>query len=142
MAEKTSKEEVMTYFGTRKSDGVQINLTPPSWDCEWYWSLGYLGNRHEHYHLSSYADGRNINMYDALLKDYDLAENIKENLWTFCELMVTAYQLKETAAVFGRGGSHYTVNPVTQKIKRPDLAKEINEVMLPALFAELKKITG
>lgn len=43
-------------FGTRKEDGQLIMLRAPSWDCEWYWGFGYLGNKNEHYHLSSYQE--------------------------------------------------------------------------------------
>ena len=65
------------FFGTRKCDNKTIYITKPSWECGWYWSFGYLGNSNEHYHLKGYSNGRNISMYDALLNDYDLNENIK-----------------------------------------------------------------
>lgn len=128
------------FFGTRKSDGHKIYITQPSWDCGWYWSFGYLGNRNEHYHLDGYANGRNINMYDALKEDYDLAPAIEENLWKFCELAKTAYTLKETAEVLGRGGSHYTTNPLAALIKNQDEVKRINEKVLPAIFNELAEL--
>lgn len=128
------------FFGTRKSDGERIYLSKPSFDCGWYWSFGYLGNSREHYHLSGYTDGRNINMHDALLADYDLNENIKNNLWTFTELAVTAYTLKETAEVLGRGGSYYATNPCKCIITNEAEAKRINEVVLPAIFNEISRI--
>jgi hypothetical protein len=28
-----------------------IYLSPPSWDCGWYWGFGYLGNKNCHYHV-------------------------------------------------------------------------------------------
>lgn len=127
------------FFGIRKADKVRIYLTAPSWDCGWYWGFGYLGNKYEHYHLSSYQQ-RNINMYDALLADYDLAEGIKKNLWKFCELVTTAYTLKKTAEVLGRGGSHYTTNPVADIIKNGEEVERINKAVLPEIFAELEKI--
>ena len=128
------------FFGTRKSDNARIYLTKPSWDCGWYWGFGYLGNKNEHYHLSGYQDGRNINMYDALKEDYKLNKNIEKHLWTFVELVKTAYALKETAEVLGRGGSHYTKNPCMGYIVNPDEVKRINEVVLPKIFEELNKI--
>lgn len=145
------------FFGTRKSDGARIYLTKPTWDCGWYWSFGYLGNRNEHYHLDSYQskdhflkleDGsfkiltekRNKCMYDCLLEDYDLNPKIKENLWTFCELALTAYSLKEAAEVFNRGGSHMTKNPCCDIIKNHDMVEKINKEMLPAVFEEIEKL--
>jgi len=138
-----------TVFGRRKSDGVQVYITSPSWDCGWYWSFGYLGNKDEHYHLSGYADGRNINMYDALLADYDLNPKLLgevdkfgsySRLWTFCELAKTAYLLQETAEVLGRGGSHYSNNPLREVIKNTGEVERINKVVLPAIFAEIEKL--
>ena len=146
-----------TFFGTRKSDNTRIQISKPSWDCDWYWGFGYLGNRNEHYHLDSYqsedihltddkgkfhmfTQKRNINMYDALLEDYDLAPNIKKHLWTFCELVLTAYALKDTAETLGRGGSHMTSNPCASIIKNTAEVKRINEICLPAIFEQLNAI--
>lgn len=145
------------FFGTRKEDGARVYLSKPTWDCGWYWSFGYLGNRDEHYHLSIYqtkelalklADGtgtlltekRNKCLKDCLMEDYDLNPLILANIWKFCELALTAYSLKETAEVLGRGGSHMTTNPCQELIKNPEEVKRINEVVLPAIFWEIEKI--
>lgn len=127
-------------LGIRKSDGRIIFISKPSWDCGWYWGFGYLGNRHEHYHLSGFANGRNINMYDALKADYSLSPKIEKNLWEFCELFTTAYALKQTAEVLGRGGSHYTTNPLADLIINKREVKRINEKLLPAIFNKLNEL--
>ena len=134
------KGEKRMFLGRRKSDNAAIYLTKPSWDCNWYWGFGYLGNSREHYHLSSYANGRNINMRDALLEDYDLNPRIEKQLWVFCELVETAYALKKTAEVLGRGGSHYTTNPLSDIIKNPDEVKRINEIVLPSIFNAIAEL--
>jgi len=128
------------FFGINKETNERIYLDKPSWDCGWYWGFGYLGNKDCHYHLSSYKNGRNINMYDALITDYDLNAKIKENLWEFCELVESSYVLKETAEVLGRGGSHYTTNVCSDIIKNEVEVKRINEVVLPKIFDALYKI--
>ena len=139
------------FFGLRNEDNTRIYLSAPSWDCDWYWGFGYLGNKNEHYHLSSYAnqtkcitdsegkfsvftEKRNKNMYDCLLEDYTLNPRIYSNLWTFCELSQTAYALKESAEVLQRGGSNYSTNPVKEIIKNPEEVARINNVVLPAIF--------
>ena len=137
---KTINGSEKVFFGIRKLDNTRIFITKPSWDCGWYWSFGYLGNKNEHYHLSGYANGRNINMHDALLADYDLNNKIKSNLWVFCELAETAYSLNETAEVLGRGGSHYTNNPCKSIIMNTDEVKRINEDVLPSIFNEISRI--
>jgi hypothetical protein len=146
------------FFGTRKADNSRIYLTLPTWDCGWYWSFGYLGNNKEHYHLSGYqkkdhflkledgsfkllTEARNLHMHDVLMVDYDLNPKLSDsNLWKFCELARTAYSLKETAEVFGRGGSHITTNPCAELIKNPELVKKINEELLPTVFMEIEKL--
>jgi len=130
------------FFGDRKEDGSAIYLSAPSWDCGWYWSFGYLGNSREHYHLSSFANGRNINMFDALKADYHLCKSLQEDrmLWLFCELAQTAYSLKETAAVLRRGGSHYTDNPCKEIVKNQVEVERLNREVLPAIFAEISKL--
>jgi hypothetical protein len=128
------------FFGVRKSDNEKIWLTKPSSDCGWYWSFGYLGNKDCHYHLSGYQNGRNIDIYNALLTDYELSDKIKANLWDFCELIMTAYTLKETAEVLGRGGSHYTKNNCKAIIINEVETKRINEIVLPAIFNEISRI--
>jgi len=90
--------KVKEFFGT--IDGNEkIYYSKPTWDCGWYWAFGYLGNQNCHYHLSGFADGRNINMYDALKEDYDLNPKLENQLWEFCELVQTAYTLKKAAEV-------------------------------------------
>jgi len=127
-------------FGVRKSDGVNIYLDKPKFDCGWYWGFGYLGNHNEHYHLSGYQNGRNIDMYNALEEDYDLTPAIKKNLWTFCELALTAYSLKNTAEVLGRGGSHMTTNPLADMIKNRAEVERINKMVLPLIFNKLAEL--
>ena len=124
------------YFGISKEMGQKVSLTGPSWDCDWYWGMGYLGNEDCHFHLSSWKSKGNRNMFDALREDYDLCTTLQDDkkLWTFCELMCSAYTLQKAAEVIGKGGSHYTTNPCKDSIVQPQAAKYINEVSLPAIF--------
>lgn len=133
------------FLGTRKEDDAKIYMSKPSWDCEWYWAFGYLGNRNEHYHLSSYQTKdlrlkdeqgqyrffnqlRNMNMYDCLLLDYKL--NFDEKfLWSFCEQAQTIYALKEAYEVMYRGGSNYTTHPLQEIIKNREEALKLAELL-------------
>lgn len=146
------------FLGTRKSDNTPIYMKKPSWDCGWYWSFGYLGNKNEHYHLSSYQDKdvflkdengnyhsftqkRNLNMFDCLNDDYDLVIGIKDNLWSFCEQVSTIYTLKEAYEVFYRGGSHYTTHPMQDTIKSNDKAvylADLLETLLQKFWNDLE----
>jgi hypothetical protein len=121
------------FFGVDKF-GDRINLTRPSYDCKWYWSFGYLGNKDCHYHLSGYQNGRNINMYDALVSDYVLADHIVANLWSFCEQALAIYTLKDAAEVLYRGGANMTTNPLRDIIKAHNGDDMLNQKLLPILL--------
>lgn len=120
-------------------DNENIYLSAPSWDCNWYWGFGYLGNKNCHYHLNGLNKDKNL--FDAIKEHFGDSLKISEkNLWTFCELVQTAYSLKETAEVLGRGGSHYSNNPCSDLIKNTDEVTRINSIVLPAIFNEIDKI--
>lgn len=125
------------YIGD--NNGEKIYLSAPSWDCNWYWGFGYLGNKNCHYHVDGLSKDKNL--FDAFKEHFGKSLVIRESqLWTICELFKTAYALKETAEVLGRGGSHYTTNPCAELIKNVDEVKRINEVVLPQIFEEIYKI--
>lgn len=142
----------MTITGTNKvllgtnEQGEKIFITKPEWDCNWYWSFGYLGNKNCHYQLNNYQNKnnkiRNKNMYDCLTDDYKLNPKIEENLWQFCELALTIYTLKEAAEVIGLGGSHMTKNYCEDIIKNPEETKRLNEVVIPTLCQTLWNLIG
>jgi len=126
------------YLGKRKKDGKLIYIAAPTWDCDWYWSFGYLRATGEHYHLSNYG---NINWKDALERDYTLNVKLRgDNLWKFYELAKTAYGLKEVAEILGRGGSHVTVNPLAEVIKNKAEVDRINQIVLPQIFDAINEM--
>lgn len=128
------------YIGN--NDGQRIYLTRPSFDCNWYWGFGYLGNRNCHYHLDGIAKGENINFYDALKKHFGASFIVKgDAVWKFAEIVLTIYTLKKTAELFHLGGSHMTTNPAADTLKaKSDWEKEINEVLIPRQVEELYKL--
>lgn len=151
---RTYKEK--TFIG--KKDGYNIYLTSPSWDCGWYWGFGYLGNNRCHYHvdglkhIENYIKGEDghfhltsehVNLYEGFKRHFDEDTFIvKEDndIWKLAELFETFYRLRETAEVFGRGGSHYTENPCKNILIDKELVNRINEVILPEIFEEIYKI--
>lgn len=127
-------------FKMGKVDGEDIFLSPPSWDCGWYWGFGYLGNDDCHYHVDGLAENKNL--FDAI-KDHfgdSLTITKDDDLWEFCELMVTFYTLKGTARVLGKGNSNYGPNPASDIIKNEKEAERINTIVLPAIFEAISRI--
>ena len=141
--QKVTKWTEPFKMGVAQSDDrYACELSAPSWDCGWYWGIGYLGHRDAHFHLDGLIKKHNTNMFDAIKKEFGDTLTIKEDadLWTFCELMQTAYHLKQTAEVLGRGGSHYTTNPCSEIIKNMQEAERINSVVLPTIFNAVKTL--
>lgn len=130
------------FLGHEKGTKVRIYIEKPKWNCGWYWGFGYLGNSNCHYHLNGFNNGRNINMHDALLKDYDLNPNIEKILWQFCEQAKTIYSLKEAASCFHLGGSHYTANNAAEQIKAFDPENGLNKVLLLELMQIFWNLIG
>ena len=134
-------------------NGEKIYLSPPSWDCGWYWGFGYLGNNNCHYHVDGLKKSETynfenkvweykfFNLYDGFIEHFGDSLMIrKSNLWEFAELFDTFYKLREIAGVYMRGGSHLTTNPCKDLIINEDEVKRINEVILPAIFTEIYRI--
>ena len=44
-----------------KHDGKSILLRRPSFECDWYWGFGYIGNKNLHTHLDCLSE-RNIQL--------------------------------------------------------------------------------
>lgn len=134
-------------------DGEDIYLSPPSWDCGWYWGFGYLGNKNCHYHIDGLKkiekynfekkvwEYEFVNLYDGLKRHFGKTLKVRESrLWTLAELFESFYSLRQTAEVLGRGGSHLTSNPCKDIIINVDEVKRINTIVLPAIFDAIHSI--
>ncbi len=130
--------------------GVKHYLKKPSFDCGWYWGFGYIhtfinNNKpelsrdiSEHYHFNSFE--KNTNMFDGIQNAFVSFVLDNKDLWTLCELMKTAYTLGNYADTLYTGGAHYTTNPCKDIIKNDDEYNRINNVVLPAIFDQVKKL--
>lgn len=137
-----------------KNDGQNIYLTPPSWDCGWYWGFGYIGNRDCHYHIDglkkieTYNPEKGVftyefvNLYDGLKKHFGDTFIVKreKDVWTIAELFKSFYILKETAEVLKNGSAHLTTNPCAYVIMNLEEVERINNIVLPQIFEEIYKI--
>lgn len=137
-----------------RRDGENIYLSPPKWDCGWYWGFGYLGNKNCHYHVDglkkveTWNEDKKVlthmflNLYEGFRYHFGDSFIVKrdKDIWTLAELFETFYKLKETAEILGRGGAHMSANPCKDVIINADETKRINEVVLPAIFEEIYKI--
>jgi hypothetical protein len=154
------------YLLGKDADGIRYWLEAPSWDCGWYWGFGYVETYQQnrtpskardidsHSHIDSSFMGK-VSFYNTDKNAWDYTEYIhnifdcptftettfsEKEGWTLSELFKTFYQLRESADMFGKGGSHITTNPCADIIANKEWAKHINEVMIPAITAKILEI--
>ena len=145
------------YLMGKNQDGEKVWLETPSWDCGWYWGFGYLNTISSHTHVNGltgrqeYWDSEKQcfrvssdyvhNIYDSpKLVETTFTEN---EGWKLSELFREFYLLKDMAEYTHRSpaGCHVTTSPVTQDPeKMAQWHKEINEVMIPMITAEIMRM--
>lgn len=158
------------YLIGKDNNGKRVWLEKPSWDCGWYWGFGYLQTMRfdltpsaardidSHTHWNYLVAESHKNAHDWFIETFGepttdiwghrrkadkgtrMCRFTDNQVWRLCELMKTAYTLRETAEVLGRGKSNYGENPCVEVIKNTREAKRINSKVLPAIFAEIGKI--
>jgi len=127
------------YLG--ENEGEKIYLSAPSWDCNWYWGFGYIGNNNCHYHIDGLTKKENAHLFDAFKKHFGKSLVVRDSqLWTLCELFETFYNLKNAAEVLGSGSSNMSANPCKDLIINKDEVIRINNIVLPQIFEEIYKI--
>lgn len=154
------------YLLAKDKDGVLYWLEAPTWDCGWYWGFGYVetytNNKnpslsreiesHSHWDGAIVGQMEEYNYEKKCFVKSQYVHHINENnrfsdtvltdseSWKLAELMKTAYKLKEQAEMCRHGGAYITENPCKKLLTNKRLEKKINEVLLPAVFAEIAKI--
>ena len=140
------------YLLGKDKEGTLYWLNEASWDCDWYWGLGYIetytNNKHpgrskdinSHQHFDSLFFNGTNNGFDNF-KNYLTETPFNDNeIWRIMEIMKTLYTLREYSETLYRGGSHYTSNPCKDIIKNDNEYNRINKVVIPTLNKELYRI--
>lgn len=125
-----------SYLLGRK-DGKPIYLLEPSWDCEWYYGLGYCyGAGYSHTHFDSLF--KNHNDFMALESPFT-----RDEQFLIYELMTELYTLRKYSDMMHTGGAHITNR---NKVLRSDELSNkheydrINKVLIPAVWKELEEV--
>ena len=112
-----------------KIDGELIFLYKHTWDCDWYWGMGYIGNRNLHTHISSLINEKNSkgNYPSTEIKDiFEQCELTQKQWWVVRDLFIQAYALKEVAEVYHYGGHQTTLKGVTDIINSKEKENQCN----------------
>lgn len=122
-------------------DGHKIYLSKPTWDCNWYWGFGYIGNKNLHTHLNQLHPNKNISLKTAITAYFSEFVLTSENdIWSFCEIVESIYCLLKTAALYTRGGSNYTNNPCRELLRNDAEYTRINTELVPELIDQMYNI--
>lgn len=134
-------------LGVRKEDNQKVWLEQASFDCDWYWGVGYVEvfnhnytDIDEHTHFNTLF----LNSYDTF-KDYFKEITIENNeIWQLLEFMTTIYQLRNFSDIICRKGSHITNNNTEELIFNTDIYKnmydKINNEDIPKLLEQVYKM--
>jgi hypothetical protein len=104
-----------------KQGRESIYLTKHTWDCEWYWGMGYLGNATMHFHMDSIIEREtdvNVIFTETKISQRDW--------WIVRDLFIQAYALKRAAEVYRHGGHQTSAVGITNCIRQPDIADKLN----------------
>ena len=136
--------------------GHNFWLEEPKWECGWYWGFGYVETytieSHQHYDglcfkkyeyydhkKGCFQQGEYIHKLSDR-PDVVACSLIEREQWILSDLMKMAYTLNKTAELYRQGNAYLTSHDLVPQLKRPDREKEINEIELPAIFAQIEKL--
>ena len=138
------------YLLGADAEGTKYWLEAPSWDCGWYWGFGYVEtytnnnypnrsrdiNSHQHFDdlFLNNPKACAFDVFKEFFKETTLSE---KEIWLLVDYMYSFYKLKDTARILGKGYSHMTERAKLSEVQNTEMAKEINEKMLPAIFKQI-----
>ena len=134
--------ETFYLLGINK-EKQKVWLVSPSWDCGWYWGMGYLqtmvGNRlpsiasdiSSHCHFDILFLKRNKTIIEAFEEVFDKCTLDQKEVQLLASYMQAAYTLKDYARLMGASISI---------LKDEKEANRINHQVLPKLFNEIHNL--
>lgn len=134
------------------SEETMYWLEDGSWDCDWYWGIGYVetytNNKNpelardieSHRHFDGLFFNGTKNGYD-LFKEFFVETPLSDKeIWTLVELMKSLYILREYSDMLHCGGAHYTTNPNAELLNNETEYKRINEEVIPTLLKSVREL--
>jgi hypothetical protein len=122
------------YLGKSEELG-HIYLRWHKWDCNLYWSFGYLGNDDCHYHFKSYLDGKHWKV-EQVFKSTWITQEL---WWVMLDLFKQAYALKNAAEIYRHGGYITSKPGITDLLADPVKAAGLN-ADLKILLDKIKEV--
>lgn len=114
------------YLGVNR-DGEPISIEKHSWDCNWYWGFGYIGNKNMHYHIDSMINHPKVYCpnWNDVHYQFESTWLNQNQWWILRDLFISAYALKKAAEVYKHGG-HQTSKANLYRVINPSMSDCIN----------------
>lgn len=131
-------------------DGESYWLEQASFDCDWYWGLGYVESYrgmgssdkswrgHQHFNglfLKGPSDCKT--MFDSFFDETPFTD---DEIWQILELMQSAYTCRKYSDMLHTGGSHITSKVKVDLIKNDAEYGRLNNAVIPTIMNEVYKI--
>ena len=115
------------FLGSSKDHGL-LYLEKHSWNCDWYWGFGYIGNSRLHMHISAlikHPEGYNPDWTDV---DHHFSSTwlTQNQWWILRDLFISAYAIRKAAEAYHYGG-HQTSQAEPYRVKRDGMEATLNE---------------
>lgn len=129
--------------------GINYWLEEPSWSCGWYWGFGYIETFTNNKCPQRSADIASHNHFDTMFlgSAKDTLKFIKakspfnnKEVWQILELMQSYYALKKIAGFYATVGERLAKIHCDNLVKDNGKSEEINKIILPSIFEEIKNI--
>lgn len=145
------KKEVKTILGKQNYllginyDNKEVWLEEISWDCGWYWGLGYVETYNEEYsdiemhtHFNSKFLEKSIyNSFKNYFKETTLND---DEIWKLLEYMKTLYTLRGYSDMLHTGSSYVTKNECSDTIKNTEEYNRINQIVIPEVWGKVVEL--
>lgn len=131
---ESMKTKILLYV---THENEKIYLTKHLWNCGWYWSLGYLGNKDCHFHFNSLFSKGFINI-EKEFKDCALTQQQFDHV---VDMFKRCYALKSAAEVYVYGGHYSRLAGTTDILCSIEKAKQLNndlEKLLDKLWSYIE----
>lgn len=142
------------YLLGADEEGTLYWLEEGTWDCDWYWGIGYVEtytnnmNPHLAWDISSHQHFDSL-FFNGLSHGFDNFKSFfvdtplsDKEIWQLMEIMKSLYTLRKYSDMLHRGGAHCTTNPCSDLIKNDTEYDRINKTVIPALLEQLYKLLG
>lgn len=126
------------YLLGKDKDGRKVWLQEASWNCGWYWGLGYVRTFNKNYtdiDLHTHFDSLFLekDIYNSFVNYFTETTLNKNEIWQLLELIQALYTLRKYSDMLHRKGANISKNSCANILKNDEEYKRINEVVIPEL---------